>query len=96
VWKIITDGLRDEPIPLYLWTNNSSDHPIGLGSCTEPAYLKAGGFVLYDAYGHRVLNKSQIASDKQCKTDLGILQSASVQAFCFILASSAHMHQRQH
>jgi hypothetical protein len=61
--------VRDEPIPLYLWTNNSTDHPIELGSCAEPAYFKAGGFVLYDAYGHRVLNKSQIASDKQCKAD---------------------------
>ncbi|WP_157468057.1 hypothetical protein [Edaphobacter aggregans] len=61
--------VRDEPIPLYLWTNNSSNHSIELGSCTEPAYLKAGGFVLYDAYGHRVLNKRQIASDKQCKAD---------------------------
>lgn len=61
--------VRDEPIPLYLWTNNSSDHPIGLGSCTQPAYLKAGGVVLYDAYGHRILNKRQIASDKQCKAD---------------------------
>ena len=62
--------VRDEPIPLYIWTNNSSDHPIELGSCgAEPAYLKAGGFVLYDAYGHRVLNKRQTASDKQCKAD---------------------------
>jgi hypothetical protein len=61
--------VRDEPVPLYLWTYNSSDHPIELGSCIEPAYLKAGGFVLYDAYGHRVLNKGQIATDKQCKAD---------------------------
>ena len=61
--------VRDEPIPLYLWTNNSSNQTIELGSCTEPPYLKAGGFVLYDAYGHRILNKRQIASDKQCKAD---------------------------
>jgi hypothetical protein len=59
----------DEAIPLYLWTINSSDKVIKLGGCTEPAYLKAGGFVLYDGYGHRVLNKRQIASDKQCKGD---------------------------
>jgi len=63
--------VRDEPIPLYLWTNNSSNHSIERAACTdiEPAYFKAGGFVLYDAYGHRLLNKSQIATDKQCKAD---------------------------
>jgi hypothetical protein len=86
--------VRDEPIPLYLWTNNSSNHSIELGSCTEPAYLKAGGFVLYDAYGHRVLNKRQIASDKQCKA--GILQPAHVHGLCFIFTSSAHMRQQPH
>jgi hypothetical protein len=61
--------VRDEPIPLYLWTINSSNKAIEFGGCTEPAYLKAGGFVLNDGYGHRVLNKRQIASDKQCKAD---------------------------
>jgi hypothetical protein len=61
--------VRDEPTPLYLWTINSSDHPIELGGCREPAYSRAGGFVLYDAYGHRLLNKRQVALDKQCKAD---------------------------
>lgn len=61
--------VRDEPVPVYLWTNNSSDHPIEMDGCTEPAYFRAGGFVLYDAYGHRILNKRQMASDKQCKAD---------------------------
>jgi hypothetical protein len=61
--------VRDEPVPLYLWTINSSDHTIKLGGCTDPAHFKAGGFVLYDAYGHRVLNQRQVASVKQCKSD---------------------------
>jgi hypothetical protein len=59
--------VRDESIPLYLWTNNSSNEDLELERRAEPAYLRAGGFVLYDAYGHRVLNKSQLALDKQCK-----------------------------
>lgn len=59
--------VRDEAVPVYLWTNNSSDHAIEIGGCTEPGYFRAGGFVLYDAYGHRILNKRQIASDKECK-----------------------------
>jgi hypothetical protein len=61
--------LRDEPVPLYLWTNNSTDHPLNLGGCNRPAVLKAGGYVLYDAYGHRILDKRQIASDERCKAD---------------------------
>jgi hypothetical protein len=63
--------LKDEPIPLYLWTNNSKDHPIELGLCRPepPAYLRAGGFVLYDGYGHRILSKRQLASDERCKAD---------------------------
>jgi hypothetical protein len=61
---------RDEPINLYLWTNNSTDHAIEIGGCGRlPGYFKAGGFVLYDAYGHRILNKRQVASDEQCKKD---------------------------
>jgi hypothetical protein len=59
--------VRDEPIALYLWINNSSNGDLNLGMRAEPAYFKAGGFVIYDAYGHRVLNKSQVALDKQCK-----------------------------
>ncbi len=61
--------LRDDPVPLYLWTNNSTDHPLELGGCSNPAFLKAGGYVLYDAYGHRILDKRQIASDDRCKAD---------------------------
>ncbi|HWG21321.1 MAG TPA: hypothetical protein VG225_12395 [Terracidiphilus sp.] len=63
--------LRDQPIPLYLWANNSTDHPLERGGCntSKPTYFKAGGYVLYDAYGHRMLNKRQIASDERCKAD---------------------------
>jgi len=61
--------VQGEPIPLYIWTNNSSDHAIELGGCREPAFFRAGGYVLYDAYGHRILNERQIAIDKQCKAD---------------------------
>jgi hypothetical protein len=61
--------VRDEPIPLYIWTNNSSDQPLELGGCTEPAHRKTGLIVLYDAYGHRILNKRQLASDAQCKAN---------------------------
>ncbi len=61
--------VRDEPVPLFLWTDNTSDHAIDRDTCGEPAYLKSGGFVLYDAYGHRMLNKRQLASDTQCKAD---------------------------
>jgi hypothetical protein len=61
--------LRDDSVPLYLWTNNSTDHPLELGGCNRPAVLKAGGYVLYDAYGHRILDKWQIASDERCKAD---------------------------
>ena len=61
--------LRDDPVPLYLWTNNSTDHPLELGGCNRPAVLKAGAYVLYDAYGHRILDKRQIASDERCKAD---------------------------
>jgi hypothetical protein len=61
--------LRDDPVPLYLWTNNSTDHSLELGGCNRPAVLKAGGYVLYDAYGHRILDKRQIVSDERCKAD---------------------------
>lgn len=61
--------LRDDPVPIYLWTNNSTDHPLELGGCTRSPVLKGGGYVLYDAYGHRVLDKRQIASDERCKAD---------------------------
>jgi hypothetical protein len=61
--------VRDEPVTMYLWTINSSDHEIEMGGCTRPAYLKGGGFVLYDAYGHRMLNQRQVASEKQCRVD---------------------------
>ncbi len=59
--------VKDEAIPLYVWTVNSTDHPIEVGGCTRPAYLRAGGFVLYDAYGHRVLSNRQATYDKQCQ-----------------------------
>jgi hypothetical protein len=49
--------------------NNSSNEDLRPGACGWPPYFKTGGFVLYDAYGHRVLDKSQIALDKQCKAD---------------------------
>jgi len=63
--------LRGESIPMYLWTINSTDRTIELGGCgrREAAYFNAGGYVLYDAYGHRILNKRQIASDEHCKAD---------------------------
>jgi hypothetical protein len=63
--------VRDEAISLYLWTDNSTTASIQLGSCNGhiPSYLKGGGLVLYDAYGHRILNPRQIASDAQCKRD---------------------------
>lgn len=75
--------VRDQAIPLYIWTINSSDHEIELGGCAEPAYLKAGGFVLFDAYGHRVLSRRQVALDKACKADAagcydGIMCTATV------------------
>ena len=60
---------RGDPIPFYIWVVNSSDKDIERGFCSDPAFLKAGGFVLYDAYGHRILNKRQVASDKACKAD---------------------------
>ena len=61
--------LQGMAIPLFLWTNNSTDHAIELGGCREPAFLRAGGYVLYDAYGHRILSKRQTTLDKQCKAD---------------------------
>jgi hypothetical protein len=33
------------------------------------APTKSGGYVLYDAYGHRILDKRQITSDERCKAD---------------------------
>jgi hypothetical protein len=63
--------VRDEPVTMYVWTINPTDHAIEHGSCSDPGYLKSGGLVLYDAYGHRMLNQRQVASDKQCKADPG-------------------------
>jgi hypothetical protein len=60
---------RGDPMPLYIWTVNTSDKAIERSVCSYPAFLKAGGFVLYDAYGHRILNNRQVASDKECKAD---------------------------
>lgn len=61
--------LPGDSVPLYLWTANSTDFPLELGGCLGSASHKAGGYVLYDAYGHRILDKLQIASAEHSETD---------------------------
>ena len=61
--------VKGESIPIYLWMNNSSNEDLRPGACGWPPFSKSGHFALYDAYGHRVLDKNQIALEKQCKAD---------------------------
>jgi hypothetical protein len=59
--------VSDEPITLYQWMINSSDRAITISGCGVGSAQGRAGFVLYDAYGHRVLNHRQVASEQKCK-----------------------------
>lgn len=59
--------VRDEPITFYQWMINSSDRAITVGGCGVRSAQVGTDFVLYDAYGHRVLNRRQVASEQKCK-----------------------------
>jgi hypothetical protein len=61
--------VKDESIPIYVWMNNSSNDDLRTAACGWRPYFMVGGFVLYDAYGHRVLDKNQIALEMQCRVD---------------------------
>jgi hypothetical protein len=63
-----------EKISLQFWVNNTGDVPIGVMTCSELDYFKSRGFDLYDAYGHRILDQSEIRFVEKCRTDPGVAE----------------------
>ena len=73
-----SDFLAGQPVPLFVWVDNPTDEPLSVMTCMDLDYFKAHEFDLYDAYGHRVLSKSQVKIQQQCKTrpELGDIYKA--------------------
>lgn len=64
--------VKGEHIELHQWFDNSSDNPISDnpvsdGGCRSLYCYSAPSFELYDAYGHRVLNKTESERRKGCE-----------------------------
>jgi hypothetical protein len=60
-----------ETIKLHIWVDNAGSTPVGVMTCKGLDSFKANGFDLYDAYGHRVLRRSEAKRQQQCTTDAG-------------------------
>lgn len=58
-----------EKVSLPLLVNNTGDAPVRLWTCSDLDYFESHGFDLFDAYGHRVLDQSEMQFVEKCRTD---------------------------
>jgi len=85
VWRKLEVGLSmpsrnfvvGQPVPLYVWLDNTGDKPVNMMSCTELNYFETYEFDLYDAYGHRVLRKRDAEAQGQSTNSI-IVNSGGV------------------
>lgn len=58
-----------DPIKLHVWVDNSGDTSVGVMTCSDLERFKWQGFDLYDANGHRLLNRQDAKVAEECKTN---------------------------
>jgi hypothetical protein len=58
-----------EAVKLHVWVDNTSDVPPGVMTCMTLDRFKTQGFDIFDAYGHRVLNKDEAKRGEMCATN---------------------------
>lgn len=61
--------IAGDPIKLHVWVDNAGGTPAGVMTCMTLDLFKAQGFELFDAFGHRVLNKDQAKRQEMCATN---------------------------
>jgi hypothetical protein len=75
--------VHGEKMPLHIWVDNTGDASVGVWSCIELDLFKTRGFDIYDAHGHRVLDRNEVKFYEECKTSPELAELGDQFRTCF-------------